>query len=151
MNYQNRTDYEIFADIICNFENIQFGMMIHIGELIKDPDVAQEIFNQPNVTFSFVENSLKKLVKLKVIDENILKQYDNLFTMSKKAKEYRNEVAHSGFGIDMNEQGKAERKYIVGRNNQELSKETLQKYDSHIMETGKLLFVMLGYGERKVF
>ena len=132
---KNRTEYEIFADIICNFENIQFGMVIHIGRLIRDFDVAREIFGQANITFSFIENTLKKLVKLKVKDKDTIKKYDNFFKMNIKAKGYRNEVAHSGYGLDFNIEGELERKYVVGRNSQELDKETLQKYDKHIVET----------------
>lgn len=143
MKTDRRTKYEIFTEIILNFDSLQHVMILHIGRLIGDLDLAQLIFRQSNISFSFVERNFKNIVKLKAIDKVTKDKYKKYFDSYSEAKEYRNEVAHSGLGLVIDENAKITKKYIVGKNSDELTKKKLLQYDNYIKKAQGYLWEIL--------
>jgi hypothetical protein len=125
--------YEIFSDILGNFESLQFFTILFIGFLIKDTNLSDLIFKDMN--FRTIKNYFIKIVHYKIEDQNILNELDIIASDLETSRKRRNEVAHSGIGVEMNRDFTIDKKYIVGKDSKELTIDILHDYNNFIMKT----------------
>jgi len=138
------TSYQLFVNIIVEFEANKTLLIILTSKLLDKDDLAmgQELFGDDHTAYGQILKYFERAYKHRVKNVAELEIFESLRAKLDACRKQRNAVAHSKLASKMLRNGKV-KKYLMGRNNEEIMLSTLEHYRSSIDEANEILFNLI--------